>query len=100
MRPFFRPHRRAQAVGKNAGARGETRWVDVFIGAASASGTEVADLGRRYTERQLMLLYRADQRRHARGLADLIGAVACGYGGVKTEKGSKAMQRVMAKLQE
>lgn len=45
-----------------------------------------------------MLLYRAELRRRAGIKADLTEAVAFGYGGCKTDKGSDALERFLDSL--
>ena len=45
-----------------------------------------------------MLLYAAEQRRRARARADLIEAVAMGYGGCQSRDGARAMQRLIDAL--
>lgn len=45
-----------------------------------------------------MMGYRAELRRQARAKADLIEAVATGYGGCKSKDGVQAMERVIDAL--
>lgn len=45
-----------------------------------------------------MAFYDAEQRRQNRAKADIVEAVASGYAGCKTAKGSKAMKRLIELL--
>lgn len=47
-----------------------------------------------------MLMYRAEQRRERHAQADLIQAIAIGYGGCKGDKGPRAMKEALAALRK
>ena len=103
MQPFFLASGRgapARSRDGGAAAQDEPNWSDIFNTVARAGHGRACDLGRLYTERQLMALHDAEKRRDRHARADLIDAIAAAYGGCRSDKGLQSRRELLRLLRQ